>query len=67
MSKQTKKAINKNNTETSVKITEQTITTTTVIAETTQVANCCPECGTAAVIFQESCFFCYNCGYSKCS
>ena len=27
----------------------------------------CPECGTGPVAFQEGCFLCYACGYSKCS
>ena len=27
----------------------------------------CPKCGSAALVFQEGCFTCQSCGYSKCS
>ncbi|MFL5258826.1 MAG: hypothetical protein ACJ8AS_03670, partial [Hyphomicrobiales bacterium] len=27
----------------------------------------CPRCGEAALVFQEGCATCLNCGYSKCS
>ena len=34
---------------------------------TTAVENECPECKTPAVVYQEGCLTCSNCGYSKCS
>jgi ribonucleoside-diphosphate reductase alpha chain len=36
------------------------------VGETTVPAQC-PRCGEAALVFQEGCATCLNCGYSKCS
>jgi ribonucleoside-diphosphate reductase alpha chain len=27
----------------------------------------CPRCDVAALVFQEGCYVCFNCGYAKCS
>ncbi|MDO8429343.1 MAG: hypothetical protein Q7S88_01820, partial [Candidatus Daviesbacteria bacterium] len=31
-----------------------------------KVADLCPECGNAALVFEEGCKKCYSCGYSAC-
>lgn len=30
------------------------------------IGNVCPECGNAALVFQEGCQKCYSCGFSEC-